>query len=161
LLGTIPPVGGAANAATETRMAHKGRGTECARAGGWTELGHDLAAGGLLYYCSVAERKVGLQAFHWQAVHFRIGIDEIVEGITHLLGGKADVAAVREENAVDVVRSKEIVVLGRIFPGFGGIDGYPSDAIELNAGPAVVARYVAFGFTFGEGKADFEARGNA
>jgi hypothetical protein len=39
-----------------------------------------------------------------------------------------DVAAVRKENAVDVVRAEEIVMLGGIFPGFRGVAAAPAFA---------------------------------
>ena len=72
-----------------------------------------------------------------------------------------DVAAIGEEDAVDVVCAEEIIVLGGIFPSFGGIDGHPAYAIEIKFGPAVVAGDVALGFAFGERETHFEACRNA
>src|ERR1700676_5771675 len=94
---------------------------------GWRlsrSLGSSLAGSGLLWCCGyVAEREVCLEIFHWLAVDFRIGVDEIVERIAFLIGGEADVAAVGKENAVNVVSAEEIIVLGGIFPGFRGVYG--------------------------------------
>src|ERR1700674_1000913 len=87
----------------------------------------------------VAERKVGLEVFHLLAVDFRVGVDEIVERIAFLIRGQADVAAVGKENAVNIVGAEEIIVLGGIFPGFRGVYGNPSRAVEIKLGPAVVA----------------------
>jgi hypothetical protein len=101
-----------------------------------------------------------LEAGEGLAVEFGVGIDEIVEGIAVLLGRKAEVAAVGEEDAVDVVGAEEIVALGGIFPRFGGVNGNPAKAIEVELCPAVIAGDVAFGLRFGERETNFKARGN-
>ena len=87
---------------------------------------------------------MGLKTGDGLAIEFGVGIDEIVEGIAMLIGREAEVAAVGEEDAVDVMRAKEIVALGGIFPGFGSIDGNPANAIEIELGPAVVTGNVSF-----------------
>jgi len=66
----------------------------------------------------IPERKVGLQIFQRLAVHFRIGINEIVERFALLLGGKMDVTPIGEEDTIDIMGSEEIVVLAGILPGF-------------------------------------------
>ena len=81
---------------------------------------------GALACRNVAERKVGLQIFHRLAIRFRVRVDKIVQRIASLIGRETDVAAVGEENAVGVVRAKEIVALGGILPGFGGVDWDPA-----------------------------------
>src|SRR5579872_340089 len=127
----------------------------------WQLAVWSLVGGSSLCRGDVAEGEVRLEVLHWLAVDLGIRVDEIVEGIAFLVGRKVNVAAVGEENTVNVVRAEEVIVLGGIFPGFGGINGHPADAIEIKLGPAVIARNVAFGFAFGQGKTDFEARGNA
>src|SRR5712664_1327140 len=104
---------------------------------------------------------MGGQAFDGLAVGFGVGVDEIVERGTFLLGREDEVAAVGEEDAIVVVGAEEVVALGGIFPGFAGIDGNPADAVQIKFGPAVVAGDVAFGFSLGKREADFKARGNS
>ena len=78
-----------------------------------------------------------------------------------LVRGEAKITAIGEEDAIGVVSAEEIVALGGIFPGFGSIDGNPTNAIEIELSPAVITGDVALGLGFGQGKADFEAGGNA
>src|SRR6266852_8746541 len=104
---------------------------------------------------------MGGQAFHGLAVRFGVGVDEIVERGTFLLGREDKVAAVGEEDAVVIVGAEEVVALGGIFPGFAGVDGNPADAVQIKFGPAVVAGNVALGFSLGKREDDFKARGNS
>src|SRR5260370_10716526 len=97
---------------------------------------------------NVTERKVRLQIFHRLAVHLRVGIDKVIQGIALVLGREADVTAVGEENAIGVVRAEEEVTLSGILPGFGSIHRYPTDAAKIKFSPAMLAVDVAFGLAF-------------
>ena len=109
---------------------------------------------------NIAERKVRLQVLHRLAIGLRVGIDKIIQGIALLVGRQADVAAIGVENAVRVVRAEEEVALGGIFPGLRGIHRDPADSDEIEFGPTMVARDLAFGLALGQRETDFESSGN-
>src|SRR5260370_5834320 len=78
-----------------------------------------------------------------------------------LIGREVNVAAVGEENAVGVVRTKEEIALGRILPGLGSVHWHPANPGEIKFRPAMVARDVAFRLALGQGETDFKSSGNA
>src|SRR2546425_12951832 len=65
----------------------------------------------------VAEGVVRLQLSVGLSSHFRVRINEIVEGVPLLGSVQPDVAAVGEQDTVHVVRPEEVVTLGRVLPG--------------------------------------------
>src|SRR5713101_8603542 len=109
----------------------------------------------------VAEGEVRLQLAESLPVQLGVRIDEVVQRLAALLGPEPDVAPEREEDAVRIVRAKEIVALGGVLPGLRSVHRHPAEALEVELGPAVVARYVAFGLVLRQGKADLEAGGDA
>src|SRR5260370_37221902 len=87
-----------------------------------------MSSGDLRRRSNIAESEVRLQIFQRLSVRLRVGIDEVVERIALLIGRETDVAAVGEENAVDVVRAEEEVALGGVLPGLRSGHWNPADS---------------------------------
>jgi hypothetical protein len=103
----------------------------------------------------IAEGEMGLQARNWFAIELGVRVDEIVQGIALLLGREANITARGEEHAIVVMSPEQIVALGGVLGGFGGVDGNPTGTLKIKLRPTVIAGDIPFRVGFGKREADF------
>src|SRR5439155_2587685 len=94
------------------------------------------------------------------AADLRVGIDEVVEGCSHLWRVEDQIAPEGELDAVLVVRAEKVVAFGRILGRLGRINRHPADAWQVELRPAVIAAHLPGPSVGGQREPDGETRGN-
>src|SRR5439155_18040081 len=90
------------------------------------------------------------------AINLNVRVHKVIHRRPVLLWGKRQVAADGKLHAVRVQRAEEIIVLGRVLPGFGDVDGNPAGPLQVKLRPTMVAGDFTLAGALRQREADFE-----